>query len=111
MEKGPQTFQWVLRQPKAMRCSIRFVCLGKEDSNLVLEESTFSSSSINNFHQFFHLWHISLFGKQCAVFLVRHVKLFLFCMSYDDLKDRSFTWWKEFVISEASGTLTVWVGP
>lgn len=94
-----------------MRCSTRFVCLGKEESNVVLEKSTFSSSTINNSHQFFHLQYMTLFGKQFAVFLVIHVKLFLFCMSYDDLKDQSFTWWKEFVPSESSGTLNARVGP
>lgn len=94
-----------------MRWSIRFVCLGKEDSNLVLEKSTFSSPSINNFHQFFHLQYKSLFGKQFAMFLVIHVKLFLLCMSYNDLKDQSFMWWKEFVPSESRGTFTALAGP
>lgn len=106
MEKGPQTFQWVLRQPKATRCSTRFVCLGKEGSNLVLEKSTLSSSTINNFHQFFHLQYMSLFGKEFAVFLVLHVKLFLFCMSYDALKDQSSTRWKASAPSEPSGART-----
>jgi len=54
---------------------------------------------------------MSVFGKQFAVFLVIHVKLFLFCMSYDDLKDQSFMWWKEFFPSESIGTLTAQVGP
>lgn len=111
VEKDPWTFQWVLRQPRAMRCSIRFVCLGKKERNLLLEKSTCSSSTINKFHQLFHLQYMSLFGKQFSVFLVIHVKLFLFCMSYDDLKDRSFLWWMECVPSGFTGTLTARLGP
>ena len=57
------------------------------EHNPLLEKSTCSSSTINNFHQLFHLQYTSLFGQQFSVFLVIHVKLFLFCMSLDDLRD------------------------
>lgn len=83
-----------------MRCSIRFVCLGKKEHNPLHEKSTCSSSTINNFHQLFHLQYTSLFGQQFSVFLVIHVKLFLFCMSLDDLRDQISMCWKEFVLSE-----------